>query len=137
MSTTYQELLHEFVPRPISSKRGYQRMLKQIDRLIRKTERSRAENDLLELLATLVEQYEIRRGYTAPELSPRDRLAGLIEARQLTQAELSRASHVPRTAINEILAGRRDVSKANAVRLANYFGVSVEEFISPITTRST
>jgi hypothetical protein len=37
--------------------------------------RSRAEDDLLELLATLVEQYEVRQGYAVPELSPRDRLA--------------------------------------------------------------
>jgi len=130
MSTTYQTLLQEFVPRPISSRRAYQRTLKQIDGLIRKAKRSRAEDDLLELLATLVEQYEIRHGYTTPELSPRDRLAGLIEARGMTQTELSRASHVPRTTINEILSGRRGVSKANASRLAKYFGVPVEEFIS-------
>ena len=130
MSTTYEMLLQDFVPRPISSQRAYQRTLNQVDGLIRKAKRSRAEDDLLELLATLVEQYEIRQGYTVAQLSPRDRLAGLIEARQLTQTELSRASQVPRTTINEILAGRRGISKANALRLANYFGVAAEEFIA-------
>ena len=53
-----------------------------------------------------------------------------MEARQLTQTELSRVSQVPRTTINEILAGRRSISKANALRLANYFGVPAEEFIA-------
>lgn len=130
MSTNYETLLQEFVPRPISSQRAYQRTLNQIDGLIRKVKRTRAEDDLLELLATLVEQYEIRQGYTVPELSPRDRLAGLIEARELTQTDVSRMSQVPRTSINEILAGRRGISKTNAVRLAKYFGVSAEEFIS-------
>jgi HTH-type transcriptional regulator/antitoxin HigA len=130
MSATYETLLQEFVPRPISSERAYRRTSKQIDGLIRKAKRSRAEDDLLELLATLVEQYEIREGYSVPELSPRDRLAGLIEARGLTQTELSRDSHVPRTTINEILAGRRGISKANALRLANYFRVPVEEFVA-------
>ena len=130
MTTTYQTLLQEFVPRPISSVRAYQRTLKQIDGLIRRAKRSRAENDLLELLATLVEQYETRRGYTDPAVSPRDRLAGLIEARQLTQAELSRSSQVPRTTINEILVGRRGISKTNAVRLAKFFGVPTEDFIA-------
>ncbi len=130
MSATYQSLLQEFVPRPISSARAYQRTLKQVDGLIRKAKRSRAEDDLLELLATLVEQYEIRQGHTAPDLSPRDRLVGLIEARRLTQTELALASQVPRTTINEILAGRRGISKANALRLANYFGVPPEEFIT-------
>ena len=70
MSTTYQTLLQEFVPRPIASERAYQRTLKQIDGLIRKAKRSRAEDDLLELLATLVEQYEIRQGYTVPDSFP-------------------------------------------------------------------
>jgi len=130
MSTTYQALLQEFVPRPISSERAYQRALTQVDGLIRKARRSRAEDDVLELLATLVEQYELRQGHAVPELSPRDRLAGLIEARQVTQTELSRACHVPRTTINEILAGRRGISKANALRLAKYFGVPAEEFIA-------
>ena len=68
MSTTYETLLQEFVPRPISSQRAYRRTLKQIDGLIRKAKRSRAEDDLLELLSTLVEQYEIRQGHTTPEL---------------------------------------------------------------------
>jgi len=130
MSTAYQTLLQEFVPRPIGSASAYRRTLKQIDGLIRKARRSRAEDDLLELLATHVEQYEIRQGYTVPDLSPRDRLAGLMEARQLTQTELSRNSRVPRTTINEILSGRRSISKANAVRLAKFFGVPTEEFIA-------
>jgi HTH-type transcriptional regulator / antitoxin HigA len=130
MSTAYETLLQEFVPRPISSQRAYQRTLRQIDGLIRKAKRSRAEDELLELLATLVEQYEIRQGYTVPRLAPRDRLAQLIDARQLTQTQLSRASQVPRTTINEILAGRRGISKLNALRLANYFGLPADEFIA-------
>ena len=84
----------------------------------------------MELLATLVEQYDIRQGHSVPQLSPQYRLAGLIEARQLTQTDVSRGSAVPRTTINEILAGRRGISKANALRFAKFFGVPVEEFIS-------
>lgn len=130
MSTAYQTLLQEFVPRPIASANAYRRTLRQIDGLIRKVKRSRAEDDLLELLATLVEQYEIRQGHTVPNLSPRDRLAGLIEARQLTQGKLSRGSHVPRAAIHEILSGRRGISRANAVRLAKFFDIPTDEFIA-------
>lgn len=130
MIATYRELLQKFTPRPIGSPRDYQRTLKQIDGLIRKASRSRAEDDLLELLSTLAEQYETRKGYAVPVLSPRDRLAGLMEARQITQAELSRSSEVPRTTINEILAGRRGISKANALRLAGFFGVPTDEFLA-------
>ena len=130
MPTRYKELLQAVVPRPISSDRAYRRAMRQIERLICKPKKTRAEDDMIELLATLVEQYEIRQGHTAPVLSPRDRLAGLLEAREMTQTELSRASQVPRTTINEILRGKRDISKGNAVRLANFFRVSLDEFIA-------
>ena len=130
MPTRYKELLQAVVPRPISSDCAYRRAMRQIERLMRKPKKTRAEDDMIELLATLVEQYEIRQGHTAPVLSPRDRLAGLLEAREMTQTELSRASQVPRTTINEILRGKRDISKGNAVRLANFFRVSLDEFIA-------
>jgi HTH-type transcriptional regulator/antitoxin HigA len=96
---------------------------------MRKSKRSRAEDDMIELLATLIEQHEVRQGFTDPVISPRDRLAGLMEARRLSQADLSRGAGVPRTTVNEILCGKRSISKANAVRLADYFRVSVEDFI--------
>ena len=129
MSTTYEDLLQDVVPRPISSQRAYGRALRQIERLMRSAKKTRAIGDMIELLATLIEQYELRQGYSDPQLSPRDRLAGLIEARQLTQTELSTLSGVPRTTINEILHGKRSISKANAARLAKFFGVRVGEFI--------
>ena len=130
MSNTYEELLQEIVPRPVSSERAYNRALKQIEHLMRKPKKTRAEDDMIELLATLVEQYEVRQGHTDPEMSPRDRLAGLLEARQLTQTELSRMANVPRTAINEVLGGKRAISKTNAMRLASFFGVPIEEFLA-------
>jgi antitoxin component HigA of HigAB toxin-antitoxin module len=130
MSTTYQELLQQLVPRPIASARAYKRALSQIERLMSKAKKTRAEDDMIALLATLIEQYEIRQGYAEPAVPPRDRLAGLIEARQITQTQLSRQSGVPRTTINEILAGKRGISKVNAARLAKFFGLRIEEFIA-------
>ena len=79
MPTTYRELLVEVAPRPISSQAAYHRALRQIERLITKPRRTHAEDDMIALLAMLIEQYEIGLGYVTPQLSPRDRLAGLIE----------------------------------------------------------
>ena len=129
MPATYQELLRTVMPRPISSDRAYKRTLRQVEQLMRKQKRNRAEDDMLELLATLVEQYEISQGHANPVLSPPERLAGLMEARELTQTELSHRSQVPRTTINEILHGKRSVSKTNAKRLASFFHVTMDEFI--------
>jgi antitoxin component HigA of HigAB toxin-antitoxin module len=129
MSTTYRELLDQVLPRPISSIAGYQRALRQIERLIRKPRRSRAEDDMIALLAMLIERYEVGLGYVTPRLSPRDRLMGLIEAREWSQTELARQSGVPRPTINEILSGKRAISKRAAIRFARCFCVPLEEFL--------
>jgi HTH-type transcriptional regulator / antitoxin HigA len=130
MPATYEQLLQAVVPRPIASVRAYSRALREIEKLIRKPKKTRAEEDMIALLATLIEQYEVRQGYSDPVLPPCDRLAGLIEARQLTQTELSHQTGVSRTTINEILGGKRSISKANAARLAKFFGVRIGEFIA-------
>ena len=129
MSATYRELLVEVAPRPISSDAAYRRALRQIERLMAKSRRTRAEDDMIALLAMLIEQYEIGLGYVTPHLRPRDRLAGLIEARQWTQTELARQSGVPRPIINEILSGKRAISKSAAIAFARCFHVPAEEFL--------
>lgn len=130
MSTTYRELLVEVAPRPIRSHGAYNRALRQIERLMSKSRRSRAEDDVIALLAMLIEQYEIGLGYVTPRLAPRDRLAGLIEARQWTQTELARQSGVPRPTINEILSGKRAISKGAAIAFARCFHVPVDQFLN-------
>jgi len=59
MSTTYEELLQEIVPRPISCQRAYRRALKQVEDLLRQPKKTRAEDAIIELLATLVERCSI------------------------------------------------------------------------------
>jgi plasmid maintenance system antidote protein VapI len=56
-------------------------------------------------------------------------LAHLIEARQLTRAEVARATNIPRATITNILNGARGISKANALRLADFFHVARTAFL--------
>jgi addiction module HigA family antidote len=44
----------------------------------------------------------------------------------LTQRQLADAIHVPYQRINEIVNGRRGMTAATALRLAKFFGMSVE-----------
>jgi len=129
MLVTYKQLLQEVVPRPISSDREYKRALKQIERLMTAAHQTRAEADMIELLGTLIEQYEVRQGYTDPVLLPRDRLAGLMEASELTQTDMSVRAQVPRSTLNEILCGKRGIRKNIAFRLATFFGISINELM--------
>jgi HTH-type transcriptional regulator/antitoxin HigA len=128
--TAYQALLQEYTPRPIRTAAAYRKALRQVDGLMRRRKLSRAENELLEVLATLVEQYESKE-YPTPANTPHGMLAHLIEARGATQAEVARATGIPRSTISAVLAGRRQISKANVVKLAGYFGVSAAVFLGP------
>ena len=44
----------------------------------------------------------------------------------LTQVEAARAMKIPLNRLNEIIRGRRGISADTALRLARYFGMSVE-----------
>lgn len=127
--TEYQSLLVNVTPRPIRSDREYRRALRQLDKLM-KPRPNRAESQMIELLATLVEQYESTQ-HPTPECAPREMLAHYLENRGMTAAELSRQTGIPRSAIANILAGRRSISKQNAVKLADCFRVPVGLFIEP------
>jgi HTH-type transcriptional regulator/antitoxin HigA len=124
--TEYQSLLVEVAPRPIRSEREHRRALGQIERLMT-PEPNRQRSEMIDLLATLIEQYESAR-HPTPTRSPRDLLSHLLENHGLTRAELARQTGIPRSAITNILAGRRGISKQNARRLATYFKVDVGAF---------
>ena len=82
-----------------------------------------AHGRLIELLATLVEQYESRQ-LPNPQLAPAQMLAHLLESKQVKPAQVAKATGIPPATISNVLAGRRGVSKANARKLADFFGVS-------------
>ncbi|GAF69674.1 unnamed protein product [marine sediment metagenome] len=126
--TAYQALLVDVTPRPIRNEREYKRAMRHVDRLMKKPRLSRAESELLELLATLVEQYESIE-HPTPQASQPRLLAHLIDVRGVSQAEVARQSGVPRSVITNVLKRRRKLSQANIVRLAEYFHVSAAEFI--------
>jgi HTH-type transcriptional regulator / antitoxin HigA len=125
--TEYQTLLLDFTPRPIRTDREYRRALTFIEKHLQPRP-PKAEAELLELLSTLVVDYETRI-FPDPEVSPGQMLSHLIEARGVTKAETSRATGIPRGTITSAIAGDRGISKANAVALAAYFHVSPALFL--------
>ncbi len=82
-----------------------------------------AHGRLIELLATLVEQYESRQ-LPAPQLAAAQMLAHFLESKQVKPAQVAKATGIPPATISNVLAGRRGISKANAGKLADFFGVS-------------
>jgi HTH-type transcriptional regulator/antitoxin HigA len=126
--TAYDNLLLDVRPRPIRSKPAYHRALRHVERLMNKPHLSPPESEMVELLSLLIEQYEAAE-HPTPECSPAEMLAHFLEVRKITRAQLARDTGIPRSVITNVLAGRRAISKANAVKLAGYFGVSLNLFI--------
>jgi len=128
--TAYDTLLLKYKPRPIRNDREHHRALKQVEKLIGEHGPTppRAEGELIAVLSTLIESYEI-------EVTPRRKptpaktLEHLIESKEVTRAEVARATGIPRSTITNVLSGRRQISKENVTRLANYFQVDPTLFL--------
>ncbi|MEX2140243.1 MAG: helix-turn-helix transcriptional regulator [Pirellulales bacterium] len=103
--------------------------MRQIDELMRQRNLSRAHEDLLELLATLAARYE-EQHFPAPEVKPGEVLAHLIEVRDVSKAEVARATGIARQTITNIVNGARGISVANRAKLASYFHVLPHLFVA-------
>ena len=126
--TPYGQLLLEFAPRAIRSRRQYERVLRQVDRLMRKPKLTRAEDDLLELLASLVAQYEQTR-FPAPDVTPGEMIAHLMQARSATAADVSAATAIPAPLVTRFIDGSQPIDEASRAKLAKYFHVSQDLFL--------
>src|SRR5258708_310461 len=129
-TTAYDNLLLDDRPRPIRSKAAYQQAIRHGERLMSKPHLSPAESEMAELLSLLIEQYEAVE-HPTPECSPAELLEHFVEVRAMTKSQLARETGIPRSVLTNVLAGRRAISKATAVKLARYFGVPLNLFIQP------
>jgi HTH-type transcriptional regulator/antitoxin HigA len=125
----YARLLTRALPAPIETEEEYERLLTQVERLMAKGEEalSPEESKLLDLLVTLIEQYEEQHYPVAP-VSPQEMLHHLMEARGLTHKDVWPLFGSKGVA-SEVLNGKRSISKAQAKKLAEFFHVSPALFI--------
>jgi HTH-type transcriptional regulator / antitoxin HigA len=123
----YLGLVRTYPLRPIRSESELNVAIRRIDALLDQPRRSRAEEDYLEVLGNLVEQYETE---THPEqpVSDAAMLRHLLDARAVTQIEVARATGIANSTISAVLHGNRDLSRGHIARLAAYFNVSPSVF---------
>ena len=84
----YLEWIEEFPLRPIRSDRELQRALSVIDRLLDQARLLKCERDYLDMLSGLVRRYE-QQQHPTPPVSDADMLRHLIEARDVTEAQVA------------------------------------------------
>src|SRR5262245_60953207 len=92
-AAAYEDLLVEYKPRPIRSDAECRRARRALATLM--TPRpTRAQSELIEVLATLIEQYE-SKVHPTPDVPARKVLGHLMESRDISRAELARATGIP------------------------------------------
>jgi HTH-type transcriptional regulator/antitoxin HigA len=123
----YDQLLHEIQPKAIHTKKEHTRLFREIQRLMLKGEGNLtlAETEMLEVLATLVEDYE-KKAYPRKNSTPAEMLAFLMEQNKLKAADLL---PLPSSRVSEILSGKRKISRQQAIDLGKRFRVSPAVFL--------
>lgn len=123
---TYIELLQAFPPRPIKSKEELLATQKVIDSLIDRAPLTTDEEDYLNVLGTLIYEYE-RSIETIPDIYGVELLKVLMVERGLRQKDL-----VPifktESIISDILKSRRQLTTRHIQELAELFRLSPAAF---------
>jgi len=112
----------------IRSQAEYERMSRLLDMLVDEVgdDESHALASLMELVGSLVEQYEASR-VSLPDLPPREVLRFLMTQHNLGQADLKELGS--QGVVSEILSGKREINARQAKALAGRFGVSAASFL--------
>ncbi len=131
---TYPELLRSFAPRPIRGEDEYNTIQAEVDRLVDRDDLSTAEKDYLDLLGTLILDYERRHEHLADySLYGVDLIKGLLELHELTLTDL-----VPifktKSIASAVLNRHRRLTVDHISRLAVFFGLPHSLFFEPIET---
>lgn len=119
---SYLDLVTAFALASIQSDEHLHEAQKVIGRLLAKAKLDKGEELYLDALSDLVASYEDEHHAIEPA-SDADMLAHLMNAKGVTQVELSRATLIPKSTVSEVLAGKKRLSRQLIRKLAAYFDV--------------
>ena len=125
----YGRLLTRILPKVIETDAEFERYVEQMAALDRKAAvrgLSPEEETLLALLERLVQDYDEK--IEIPETPPHKMVRFLMEQHGLRQADFVLVLG-SRAQVSDTLNARRGISKAQAKKLAAFFGISAELFI--------
>ncbi len=123
----YSALLMEERPHVIRTVKDNARALRRIDQLMRNDDLSSAEREMLDLLTLLVERFEDQH-YALKSASPIEVVRELMEANGVSQSELAKIIGSKGLA-SEMLSGKREISKSQALKLSERFHVPAAVFL--------
>jgi HTH-type transcriptional regulator/antitoxin HigA len=125
---SYLELVLAFPLASIHSEKHLDEAQEVIDRLLARPKLDEGEEAYLDALSDLVAVYEDQHHAIAPA-SDADMLRHLLDAKGITQVQLSQESGIAKSTISEILAGKKPFSRQVIRKLADYFKVDVSVLV--------
>lgn len=126
---SYLQLVLAFPLSSIRSEEHLHEAQKVMDCLLAKSELNDGQETYLDALSDLVGVYEDEHHAIEPA-SDADMLQHLLEAKGITQAQLSQESGIAKSSISEVLAGKKSFSRQMIRKLAHYFRVDVSVLAS-------
>ena len=121
---SYLELVTAFPLASIKSDEQLQEAQEVMDQLLVLGELDDGKDMYLDALSDLVAAYEDAH-FPIEHASDADMLRHLMEAKGVTQAQLSRDTSIAKSTISEVLAGKKPFSRQLIRKLAAYFKVDV------------
>ena len=129
MPKTYNGLVSLLVPRPIHDRATYENAVEVVHALAG-FKLNRDQDDYLELMAKIVEDYERE---TVPEPAPVkgiESLRFLLKENDLTADDLGSIIGVDRSIAYRILKGARNLTAEHIKKLSRRFAVSADLFLA-------
>lgn len=121
---TYLECVLAFPLTTIASDEHLEAAQGVMDRLLARPKLHQGEQAYLDALSDLVGSYEDEH-FSLEPASDADMLRHLLDAKGISQADLHRETGISKSAISEVLAGKKPLSRQMIRKLAEYFGVDV------------
>jgi HTH-type transcriptional regulator/antitoxin HigA len=125
---SYLELVIAF---PLASIRSEEQLVaaqEVMDRLLAKGELDAGAEMYLDALSDLVASYEDQHHDIGPA-SDADMLRHFMEAKGVTQADLSQETGISKSSVSEVLAGKKPFSRQMIRKLARYFQVDASVLV--------
>lgn len=124
----YGDLLVQYQPKIITTEEENSQALSVVESLTHKSDLTPEEDQLLELLITLIEKFESEH-YPLNNLStPLSRLTFLMEQNDLRQVDLIKIFG-SKGNVSEVLSGKRQISKSHALKLGEFFNLNPALFL--------
>lgn len=127
-SNKYKELLTQYQPKLIRTEAENEVALAIVEELMHRPQRTPEEDELYELLITLIEKFEQEYYSPGTAFTPHSLLKFLMEQRNIKQTDLVGIIG-SKGVVSEVVNGKREISKAQAKALSDFFQVDPGLFI--------